>query len=186
MRKPKGLISPPSFSFGFWHLFGHTDTFPRKKPAKKKNTSSLVFYCGVFSLHFCVLLLLLFATPLSTTAGGAGQQAEGMLVFLVFVSIFLNGAGQNGELPPCKWKFSSGRPSWLRIGRPKRPKWPVFACPHGHKAGDADRWGKRKLGVRPGNGAPLRARAASLFLPCERGSNSHTDVATRPRLGLAL
>ena len=31
------------------------------------------------------------------------------------------------------------------------------ACPHGHKAEDADRWGKkRKLGVRPGNGAPLR------------------------------
>ena len=47
---------------------------------------------------------------------------------------------------------------------------------------DADRWGKRKLGRRPGNGAPLRARVASLFLPCERGLNSHTDVITRPRL----
>ena len=43
-----------------------------------------------------------------------------------------------------------------------------------------------QLGSRPGNGAPLRARAASLFLPCERGLNSHTDVVTRPRLSLAL
>ena len=53
---------------------------------------------------------------------------------------------------------------------------------------DADRWGKRKLGSRPGNGnpAPLRARAASFFLPCERGLNSHTDVTTRPHLSLAL
>ena len=25
-----------------------------------------------------------------------------------------------------KGKFSSGRPSLLRVGRPKRPKWPVF------------------------------------------------------------
>ena len=60
------------------------------------------------------------------------------------------------------------------------------ACPHGNKAEDADRWGKRKLGCRPGNGAPLRARAASFFLPCERGLNSHTVVVTRPRLSLAL
>ena len=45
---------------------------------------------------------------------------------------------------------------------------------------DADRWGKRKLGVRPGNGAPLRARVASFFLPCERGLNSHTNFTTRP------
>ena len=60
------------------------------------------------------------------------------------------------------------------------------ACPHGHKAEDADRWGKRKLGGRPGNGAPLRARAASFFLPRERGLNSHTDVATRPHLSLAF
>ena len=37
------------------------------------------------------------------------------------------------------------------------------ACPQGHKAEDADRWGKRKLGGRPGNGAPLRARGASSF-----------------------
>ena len=44
----------------------------------------------------------------------------------------------------------------------------------------------RKLGGRPGNGAPLRARVASLFLPCERGLNSHTDVDTRPHLSLAL
>ena len=57
---------------------------------------------------------------------------------------------------------------------------------HGHKAEDADRWGTRKLGDRPGNGAPLRARVASFFLPCERGLNSHTDVVTRPRLSLAL
>ena len=60
------------------------------------------------------------------------------------------------------------------------------ACPHGHKAEDADRWGTRKLGVRPGNGAPLRARVASFFLPCERGLNSHTDVITRPHLSLAF
>ena len=60
------------------------------------------------------------------------------------------------------------------------------ACPHGHKAGDADRWGTRKLGCRPGNGAPLRTWVAFLVLPCERGSNSHTDVARRPRLSLAL
>ena len=39
---------------------------------------------------------------------------------------------------------------------------------------------------RTTNGAPLRARVAFLFLPCERGLNSHTDVATRPRLSLAL
>ena len=44
----------------------------------------------------------------------------------------------------------------------------------------------RKLGDRPGNGAPLRARAASFFLPCERGLNNHTDVITRPHLSLAL
>ena len=36
------------------------------------------------------------------------------------------------------------------------------------------------------NGAPLRAREASFFLPCERGLNSHTDVATRPHLSLAF
>ena len=60
------------------------------------------------------------------------------------------------------------------------------ACPHGHKAEDADRWGTRKLGSRPGNGAPLRARAPSFFLPCERGLNSHTDVTTRPHLSLAF
>ena len=61
------------------------------------------------------------------------------------------------------------------------------ACPHGHKAEeDADRWSKRKLGSRPGDGAPLRARAPSFSLPCERGSNSHTDVVTRPRLSLTL
>ena len=60
------------------------------------------------------------------------------------------------------------------------------ACPHGHKAEDADRWGKRKLGSRPGNGAPLRARAPSIFLPCERGLNSHTDAITRPHLSLAF
>ena len=42
------------------------------------------------------------------------------------------------------------------------------------------------LVAAPGNGAPLRARATSLFLPCERGLNSHTDVATRPHLSLAL
>ena len=60
------------------------------------------------------------------------------------------------------------------------------ACPHGHKAGDADRWGKRKLGERPGNGAPLRARVVVLFLPCERGLNGHTVVITRPRPSLAL
>ena len=60
------------------------------------------------------------------------------------------------------------------------------ACPHGHKAEDADRWGTRKLGCRPGNGAPLRARVPSFFLPCERGLNSHTVVITRPRLSLAL
>ena len=48
--------------------------------------------------------------------------------------------------------------------------------------------GNVKTGNRPGpgNGAPLRARPASFFLPCERGSNSHTDVITRPRLCLAL
>ena len=57
---------------------------------------------------------------------------------------------------------------------------------NGHKAEDADRWGTRKLGRRPGNGAPLRARAPSFSLPCERGLNSHTDVATRPHLSLAL
>ena len=51
----------------------------------------------------------------------------------------------------------------------------IASCPHGHKAEDADRWGTRKLGVRPGNGAPLRARVVSFFLPCERGLNSHTD-----------
>ena len=33
---------------------------------------------------------------------------------------------------------------------------------------------------------PLRARVASLSLPCERGLNSHTVVITRPRLSLAL
>ena len=60
------------------------------------------------------------------------------------------------------------------------------ACPHGHKAEDADRWGKQKLDSRPGNGAPLCARATSFSLPCERGLNSHTDVVTRPRLSLAL
>ena len=60
------------------------------------------------------------------------------------------------------------------------------ACPHGHKAGDADRWGKRELGVCPGNGAPLRARVAAFLLPCERGLNSHTVVDTRPRPSLAL
>ena len=38
----------------------------------------------------------------------------------------------------------------------------------------------------PGNGAPLRAWVAFLLLPCERGSNSHTVVVTRPRLSLAL
>ena len=55
------------------------------------------------------------------------------------------------------------------------------ACPHGHKAGDADRWGTVTLGGRPGNGEP------SLLLPCERGSHSHTVVITpRPRLSLAL
>jgi hypothetical protein len=32
----------------------------------------------------------------------------------------------------------------------------------------------------------LRARVASLSLPCERGLNSHTVVITRPRLSLAL
>ena len=36
------------------------------------------------------------------------------------------------------------------------------------------------------DGAPLRARVATFFLPCERGLNSHTDVATRPHLSLAL
>ena len=36
------------------------------------------------------------------------------------------------------------------------------------------------------NGAPLRARATSIFLPCERGLNSHTGVITRPHLSLAL
>ena len=60
------------------------------------------------------------------------------------------------------------------------------ACPHGHKAEDVDRWGKRKLGSRPGNGAPLRVRTTFFFLPCERGLNSHTVVITRPRLSLAL
>ena len=54
------------------------------------------------------------------------------------------------------------------------------ACPHGHKAGDADRWGTVALGRRPGNGE------AALFLPCERGSHSHTVVITMPRLSLAL
>ena len=42
------------------------------------------------------------------------------------------------------------------------------------------RWGTATLGGRPGNGE------ASLFLPCERGSHSHTVVVTRPRLSLAL
>ena len=53
---------------------------PTKIAHEEKRTSSFVLYCGVFSLHFCVLLLFLFATPLSTTAGGAEQQAEGLLV----------------------------------------------------------------------------------------------------------
>ena len=48
------------------------------------------------------------------------------------------------------------------------------------EAGDADRWGTATLGGRPGNGE------ASLFLPCERGSHSHTVVITSPRLSLAL
>ena len=54
------------------------------------------------------------------------------------------------------------------------------ACPHGHNAGDADRWGTVALGARSGNGA------AALFFPCERGSHRHTAVATSPRLSLAL
>ena len=54
------------------------------------------------------------------------------------------------------------------------------ACPQGHKAGDADRWGTWALGVRPGNGV------AAFLLTCERGSHSHTVVVTRPRLRLAL
>ena len=41
---------------------------------------------------------------------------------------------------------------------------------HGRKAGDAGRWGTATLGGRPGNGV------AALFLPCERGSHSHTVV----------
>ena len=40
------------------------------------------------------------------------------------------------------------------------------ACPQGHNAGDADRWGTATLGGRPGNGG------AALFLPCERGSHT--------------
>ena len=43
-----------------------------------------------------------------------------------------------------------------------------------------------ELGVRPGNGAPLRARVAAFHLPCERGLNSQTVVDTRPRPSLAL
>ena len=54
------------------------------------------------------------------------------------------------------------------------------ASPQGHKAGDAGRWGTTELGRRPGNGG------TSFLLPCERGSHSHTDVATRPRVRLAL
>ena len=53
-------------------------------------------------------------------------------------------------------------------------------CPHGFKAGDADRWGTATLGGSPGNGAP------ALFLPCERGSHSHKVAVTRPRLRRAL
>ena len=45
---------------------------------------------------------------------------------------------------------------------------------------------RENLVVRPGNGAPLRARVPSFFLPCERGLNSHTDVVTRPHLSLAF
>ena len=55
------------------------------------------------------------------------------------------------------------------------------ACPHGHKAGDADRWGTAELGSRPGNGVP-----SSFLLPCERGAHSQTVVITRPRLSPAL
>ena len=62
----------------------------------------------------------------------------------------------------------------------------LYCLCYGHKAEDADRWGTRKLGVRPGNGAPLRAGVASFFLLCERGLNSHTVVATRPHLSLAF
>ena len=51
---------------------------------------------------------------------------------------------------------------------------------HTGKAGDAGRWGTATLGLRPGNGMSV------LFLPCERGSHSHTVVVARPRLSLAL
>ena len=39
------------------------------------------------------------------------------------------------------------------------------ACPYGHKAEDADRWGTWILGGRPGNGAPLRARVPAFSPP---------------------
>ena len=60
------------------------------------------------------------------------------------------------------------------------------ACPHGHKAGDADRWGTATLGVRHGVRSGNGNGVAALFLPCERGSHRHTVVITRPRLSLAL
>ena len=54
------------------------------------------------------------------------------------------------------------------------------ACPHGHKAGDADRWGTATLGDRPCNGE------LALFLSCERGSHRHTASSQGPASALCL
>ena len=54
------------------------------------------------------------------------------------------------------------------------------ACPNGHKAGHANRWGTVALGVRPGS------RVAALFLSCERGSHRQTASSQGPASALRL
>ena len=62
---------------------GHIPTKKRPRIKKALVLSFSIVVC--VSLHVCVLFVCLFATPLSTTAGGAGQQAEGLLVFHYFM-----------------------------------------------------------------------------------------------------
>ena len=102
--------------------------------------------------------------------------------------LFLEPVGQRGEwraissAPRCRCRAVSNphapcerRPPLLAYAAlrnspccstpPPRPRQRDAACPHGHKAEDADRWGTWILGLRPGNGAPLRARVTAFSPP---------------------
>ena len=57
------------------------------------------------------------------------------------------------------------------------------ACPHGHKAGDAGRWGTSTLGRTPATGTPPCSSHASVAHTAKR---SRHLITTRPRLRLAL